>query len=185
MSPRSHLIEMLARHQPADARERAMLDRIVRFTLANPQCLSRSLEEGHITASAWVIDLERKHALLVFHARLEKWLQPGGHVDAEDESVLAAARREVLEETGLDARPVHTEIFDVDAHAIPARKREPAHTHYDIRFLLEARHEQRPVVSPESRDVRWVALAGVAHLNTDHSVLRLVEKSRRLAPEKE
>jgi 8-oxo-dGTP pyrophosphatase MutT (NUDIX family) len=173
-------MELLGRHRPADAREAEMLELITRFTLANPRCLARSNEGGHITASAWVLDHARAHALLVFHARLEKWLQPGGHIDAGDADVLSAARRETLEETGLHAQPVHLAIFDVDAHPIPGRKREPAHTHYDIRFLLEARRDLKPVVSPESRDVRWVRLEEVAQLNTDHSVTRLVEKTRRL-----
>jgi len=48
------------------------------------------------------------HVLLVKHTygRLN-WELPGGYADA-DESILATARREVREETGLHVRVVHT-----------------------------------------------------------------------------
>jgi len=112
----------------------------------------------------------------VHHRRLEKWLQPGGH--AEDESdALAVAMREAEEETGLRVTPVSDAIFDVDAHDIPARRKEQAHVHYDIRYMVEADMKKRVVVSPESRAVEWVRLDRVAKMNTDESVLRLVRKT--------
>lgn len=153
-----------------------MLARIIAFVEQHEDCFERSLAAGHVTGSAWVVNPERTHALLVLHRRLGRWLQPGGHCDGNAD-VLATALREVLEETGIAARPVSPAIFDVDAHDIPARGAEPAHVHYDIRYLAEAPLSAEPVVSPESREVRWVPLADIARLNTDASVLRLVEKT--------
>lgn len=155
-----------------------MLGRIHAFVEAHEDCFERGLLEGHVTGSAWVVNPERTHALLVHHRRLERWLQPGGHCDG-DPDVLATALREVREETGIEATPVYEAVFDVDAHDIPARGAEPAHVHYDIRFLAEAPLSKEPVVSPESREVRWVRLDEIAGLDTDESVLRLVEKTRR------
>jgi len=77
--------------------------------------------------------------LLVFHPRLQRWLQPGGHVEESDVSLLHAARREVHEETGLDlgdAPP--TQLVSVDVHAIPACGGEPAHRHHDLMFCFDA-----------------------------------------------
>ena len=68
------------------------------------------------------------------------------------------------------------EIFDVDVHEIPARKGEPAHLHYDVRFALVAPAGAEFVVSEESHDLAWVPRAEVAHYNTDDSVLRMAAK---------
>ncbi len=153
-----------------------MLARLLAFVDTHEECFERSLLCGHVTGSAWVVNRQRTHTLLVHHAKLGKWLQPGGHCDGNAD-VLAVALREALEETGLTASPVTPRVFDVDTHEIPARKEEPAHIHYDVRFLLEADGALAPVVSEESHEVRWVALDEVANLNTDQSVLRLVAKT--------
>lgn len=176
MSGRERLLEALRAHVAWDAREARMLARIIAFVEAHEDCFERTLLEGHVTGSAWVVNPERTHALLVHHRRLGRWLQPGGHCDGSPD-VLGTALREVLEETGIRAAPVSGAIFDVDAHDIPARGAEPAHVHYDIRYLAEAPLAAEPVVSPESRDVRWVALEEISRLDTDASVLRLVQKT--------
>lgn len=180
MTARQPLLAALRAHTPWDAREAEMLARIIAFVEAHEDCFERTLLEGHVTGSAWVVNPERTHALLVHHRRLGRWLQPGGHCDGSPD-VLATALREVLEETGIAAEPVSLAIFDVDAHDIPARGSEPAHVHYDIRYLAEAPLAAEPVVSPESREVRWVALEEIPRLNTDESVLRLVRKTRASA----
>jgi 8-oxo-dGTP pyrophosphatase MutT (NUDIX family) len=177
---REELLAALGRHAPFDAHEARMLAQITNFVEGHADCFERSQRAGHVTGSAWVVDQARERTLLVHHRRLGRWLQPGGHADGNPD-VLEVAIREAEEETGLPARPVSAVIFDVDAHQIPARGAEPAHIHYDIRFLLEADGRLAPVVSEESHEVRWVALAEVATLNTDASVLRLV--ARTLAPE--
>lgn len=178
MRSREELLAALRAHVPFNGHEAEMRARIVDFVSGYEDCFERSQQAGHVTASAWVVNRRRTRTLLVHHARLDRWLQPGGHCDGEAD-VLAVARRETLEETGLVAAPVSAAIFDVDAHEIPARPQEPAHVHYDIRFLLEADDGAEVVVSPESHDVRWVALEEVGVLNTDESVLRLVAKTRR------
>ena len=171
----------LRRHGAHNAHEGAMRDRILEFIGAHADCFERSLLEGHVTASAWIVGLEREHALLTHHAKLDLWLQMGGHCDG-DADVLRVARREVEEESGLTrlAELLDGAIFDADAHAIPARGHEPAHVHYDIRFAFEADRTVPLRISVESKELRWVRLDAVRALNTDESVLRMVEKSRAL-----
>jgi len=100
----------------------------------------RKTMPGHITASG--IGIEDGKIFMIFHPFLKKWLQPGGHVD-RGELPLIAAQREVLEETGRVSvvHPWHLQNvmpFDIDVHHIPANKskNEPAHFHYDFRYLL-------------------------------------------------
>lgn len=144
--------------------------------LKHDPCFERTHLPGHITGSAWITDKARKNVLLVHHAKLNRWMQPGGHADG-DENVLRVARREAEEETGLLHFKTLSEIpFDVDIHTIPARKDFPEHLHYDIRFLLEADVNERIIVSEESHDVKWVALDELEKFTLERSVLRMKEK---------
>ncbi len=70
-------------------------------------------------------------------------------------------------------------VFDVDIHSIPARKADPAHEHYDVRFAFVAK-TRTLVHSEEVADLRWVPLSDVEQLGCDESVLRAVSKLRAL-----
>src|SRR6188768_103653 len=95
--------------------------------LLHPRCFHRDHFPGHITGSAWIIDTTKQFVLLTHHAKLNRWLQPGGHADG-DENVMGVARREAIEETGVENfNLLHESIFDIDIHAIPARKDFPEH----------------------------------------------------------
>lgn len=177
---RQLLAQKLARYTPHDANEAEMLTQIARFVAENEACFERTLKAGHITGSAWIIDLDRSHALLTHHRKLDRWLQLGGHSDG-DANTLNVALREGLEESGLTTlRPLSEAIFDVDVHLIPARKDEPDHYHYDVRFLLEADRDTPLVISDESNKLAWVPLAQILNLAPDASIRRMVEKSLAL-----
>jgi 8-oxo-dGTP pyrophosphatase MutT (NUDIX family) len=149
--------------------------------LERPMPFSRgSLEPGHFTASAFVLSSDRRRVLLIHHKKLGRWLQPGGHVEASDEDLWGAARREVSEETGVTSlRSPQEGIFDLDIHEIPDTPREPAHRHFDVRYLFVADNEQL-VASPEVDAARWVPLGGVRELNSDASVVRCTDILGRL-----
>ncbi len=134
-------------------------------------------DPGHFTASAFVLCPERAHLLMIRHKKLGRWLQPGGHVEPGDESLFRAACREAQEETGVALRShEHAPVpFDVDIHEIPARPSEPAHQHFDVRYLLHAASRDL-VRSDEVGGVRWVALAEVVELNREESIARPVRK---------
>lgn len=172
---RKKLLTLLEAHTPADTTEAAMLTTTIQFVKQHPDCFERSLLEGHITGSAWIVDKKRTMAVLVHHRKLERWFQPGGHCDG-DSDVLNVAMKEAQEETGLDVKPVGNQIFDVDVHLIPERRNEPAHYHYDIRFLLEADPAQSFQLSSESKELRWVSLEKVYLLNNSDSIMRMVRK---------
>ena len=162
-----------------DARDRDLAEEFVRFAETNPDCLLRSCVPGHFTGSAWVVDAGRKRTLLTHHRKLDKWLQLGGHADG-DAALLAVALREAQEESGLKAvRAVSAEIFDLDRHLIPARKNEPEHWHYDVRFFIEADPAEPLVITSESKDLAWVELAEVARLNPEESMVRMVRRTAK------
>ncbi len=175
---RRRLLSLLERHRGWDANERAAIERTLAFVSRHADCFERTLAIGHVTGSAWMLDTERTHVLLTHHRKLGRWLQLGGHADG-DPDVLAVARREAREESGLAAIVTLDEaIFDVDVHRIPARAAEPEHWHYDVRFLLSAPREATLKPTRESNELAWVALDRVSSLDTDASVLRMVAKTR-------
>ena len=65
--------------------------------------------------------------------------------------------------------------FDIDVHGIPARGCEPAHFHFDVRFLVQAVHD-RFRVSDESHALAWVPTAGLDAPTDEKSALRMARK---------
>lgn len=141
----------------------------LRLIQALPEPLTATADPTHVTASAIV--LGPRGVLLHHHRRLERWLQPGGHIDPGEEPA-EAARRETAEETGL--RPAHPVggpwLVDADVHALPRPCRPwaapgsggptgatpPRCVHVDMRYVLHADGEPDPP-SGESPLVRWFA----------------------------
>ncbi|MFD5659528.1 NUDIX domain-containing protein [Streptomyces hirsutus] len=60
----------------------------------------RSTFSGHVTCGAVVVD-QLGRVLHVLHRASGKVLAPGGHTEPEDESLAAAALRELHKETGI------------------------------------------------------------------------------------
>jgi 8-oxo-dGTP pyrophosphatase MutT (NUDIX family) len=113
--------------------------------------LSRKNFIGHTTASAFIISENGKQVLLLEHRSLAKLLQPGGHIEPTDESLLDATLREIEEETGLKPSelklrpemPQKQEVpFHIDTHYIPenSKKHEPGHYHHDFRYLYTTKN---------------------------------------------
>jgi 8-oxo-dGTP pyrophosphatase MutT (NUDIX family) len=180
------LHELLQRYTPTDTHEAAMKARLEMFLDAakNADPFGREMagdepDWGHVTGSSWVVNEDFSRVVLVHHAKLDKWVQPGGHCDGEAD-VASVARREAEEETGLAVALLSPEIFDIDAHAIPEYWRTPAHWHYDVRFLLRADGTQTPVVSDESHAARWFSLDEAISQSGEESVARMVAKTRLL-----
>jgi 8-oxo-dGTP pyrophosphatase MutT (NUDIX family) len=173
---RQPLLDQLAAYQLKHPAEAETIGRFIAFVERCPDCFERSLLEGHITGSAWIMDADGGRVLLTHHRKLDAWLQLGGHADGESD-VQAVALKEAREESGLEDFEVLGEgIYDLDIHLIPERKGVPEHYHYDVRYLLRATGSTDYVVSEESHDLRWVAVNEVATLTEDQSMLRMVRK---------
>lgn len=182
---RDGVLALLRAHanRATNEHELAMVAATLDFVEQQPLCAERSLTSGHLTGSAWIVDAARKRTLLTHHRKLEKWLQLGGHADG-DLDLARVAFREAEEESGLNRlQPVGAQLFDVDRHLIPARKNEPEHWHYDLRFMIEADPKESFVVSDESNDLAWIEIASMADYNREESMMRMARKTLRLAVE--
>ena len=182
---RRPLFELLERYLARWPEERERVEQITRFVRAHPDGFLRTCQPGHVTGSAWVVTPDGGRCLLLWHERLGRWLQPGGHCDGETE-VERTALREAHEETGLEGLHLAGADgggplvpLDVDVHRIPARGDEPEHLHHDVRFLVVADPPRDPPPSLRHA-VRWVAAAEITRLTREESVLRMARKARRL-----
>ncbi len=140
--------------------------------------------QKHFTATAFVVDSQGR-ALLLWHKRLDRWMPPGGHVDP-DETPEETAKRECLEETGLEVDIIGEEQPDLFAknpaegrmltkpiamllENIPAspERGEPAHQHMDFLFLARPRDEGAKLTLEESegRELRWFTRGEIEQLD--------------------
>lgn len=138
---------------------------------------------GHFTASGFVVSPDGASLLLIHHRRFDRWLQPGGHIDPGDPSPIAAAAREVLEETGIQTTPIGDGLIDVDIHHIPPRDPEPSHEHFDLRFAFLALTTDL-IADDEVNDAVWARWEDLERYRVDGSVDRASGSLRRVWSER-
>lgn len=172
---RKNLLHLLKNYIPFTDEEIQYKQKMIQFIITHSDCFERSCIEGHLTASAWVINSTNTQFLLLHHKKLNDWFQPGGHADG-DSNLLNVALKETYEETGLKKVNVILDgIFDLDIHSIDTHKNVPAHLHYDVRFLLQATDDTL-TKNEESLDVRWFSKNTEIIPNQKNSIMRMYKK---------
>ena len=144
------------------------------------QLFDRKNFVGHITGSAIIFDYKNSKVLLIKHIILQRWLQPGGHIEKTDASILDGVYREILEETSIakDDLMLISPIFgkkfpiDIDSHPIPENpaKHEKQHFHHDLRYFFIYKGEK---ITEESENLKWSDVSG---LSSQVTFLKLVKK---------
>ncbi|MGZ3101313.1 NUDIX hydrolase [Streptomyces sp. H72] len=168
MSLHDDAVLVLKGYEGQDALRQVYLDHLA----AHPDGLWKACADGHITASALVIDPSRGRFLLTLHKKLRMWLQMGGHCEPVDRTLAQAALREGTEESGiagltlLPGGPVR-----LDRHHTPCA------WHLDVQYAAVAADGAVEAISDESLDLRWFPYAEVADV-ADESVVRLLEATR-------
>lgn len=153
------LITQLEAYQPFDNHEESNRVAILTFLKTQDEPFSRRNLAGHITGSAVLVDTSHTAMALIWHQKLGRWLQPGGHCEPDiDATTIQTALRELVEETTIAPEKLHLineRPFDVDAHVIPAKAGEPQHIHYDIRYLFMTDKQNLP---DDTTLFRWISL---------------------------
>ena len=177
---RDYILSLLGRYSATDAKEVDDCGQITRFVRANANCFGKANSAGHVTGSAFVLDPAGR-VLMTHHAKLNRWLQLGGHSDPGEANPQQTALREAEEESGLtDLVPFGPEPLDIDVHQIPARKGQPAHDHLDFRYVFQTMSPEAIERTEESHALRWFTLDELADLDLDPALRRAVSKVRML-----
>ena len=123
--------------------------------------------DGHITASGYIFSVEEKKILLLEHKQLKVYVQPGGHVELDDDTILDSAKREIFEETGLnDIKLVNPSNniyvpFNINTHYIPEnnKKNEKEHYHHDFSYLFTINSiKDIKIDFNESNSFKWCSI---------------------------
>lgn len=138
----------------------------------------------HFTATTFVVHKDK--TLLHKHVKLDMWLPPGGHID-RDELPHVAAKREVLEETGLDVEIVHDKpaIVSENAMEIPGPKHllleniNPFHQHIDMIYFARATSFKVNPGSKESQVLKWFSIQDLKSDEIENDIRILGEEAIR------
>jgi 8-oxo-dGTP pyrophosphatase MutT (NUDIX family) len=169
-------IETLSRWIAPDAEQERLRLEYLEHLDQHDDAMWRTCAFGHLTGSAIVVNAERTAVALLFHPRVGRWLQAGGHCEADDTSLMAVAWREATEEFGVAGLAIDPEPIDLDIHAYACPKGTP-NRHLDVRFRCVAPTNAQLVCSDESIDVRWFSYDALPD-GLDESTRRLIERSR-------
>ncbi|MEU3876609.1 MULTISPECIES: NUDIX domain-containing protein [Streptomyces] len=139
---------------------------------------SRRTFPMHVTVGA-LLARGGAEILLVEHRAYGITLQPGGHLEPTDATLIGAAVRELAEETGIDPGeivPASQAPVYIEYGRVPARpeKDEPEHYHLDFGFaFVTARADVGRIQESEVRGAAWYPLA-VAERLVGHRIARAV-----------
>ena len=177
---RSLTLQSLRLYLETYPEEQTVVNRFIAFIEKNPDFLDRTNTLGRLTGSCLLLDKNYERILLTHHAKLNRWLQPGGHSDLENDLALVALREE-HEESGLpNIEIVENSILDLDIHYIPANSEEAGHFHYDVRFLFAAIGSNEYILSEESNALAWVGMDQISGYTGEASILRMISKAKNI-----
>ncbi|GAA1478693.1 NUDIX hydrolase [Nocardioides aestuarii] len=148
-------LALLRTWAPPTSGQASLRDRYVAHLEAQPTGMTRDCYPDHLTASTLVLSRDGSHVLLTLHAKARRWFQFGGHCEAGDPTLAAAAEREAVEESGLTGLRVDPAPVQLSEHAVPFCDPRGGVRHLDVRFLAIAPEGADHAVSEESLDVRW------------------------------
>lgn len=176
MSLRNSVIEALRSWNAPNPAQDTLRHAVLSFVLGRADACRRECEPGHVTASTLLLDHTGAHVLLTLHPRLGRWVQLGGHCEDGDADIVAAARREAVEESGICSLTIEPELAAIHVHPVTCSLGIPTR-HHDLQFVAHAPADAEVARSSESLDLRWWCVDDLPR-DTDHALTELVALAR-------
>ncbi len=137
--------------------------------------------EKQFTSTVYILDDNK--VLLIFHMKMKKWLPPGGHMNP-NETPPEAAKREALEETGLEIEFIQQENLWIDRwnaksferpylcllEEIPTHGNNPAHQHVDFIYIARPIGGQINQNPNETAGIHWFTWKEIEALVPDEEI---------------
>jgi 8-oxo-dGTP pyrophosphatase MutT (NUDIX family) len=161
-----------------DAEQERLRQLYLDHLAAHPDGVLRECRPDHVTASALVMTADTERVLLVRHRKAGLWLQTGGHCEADDPTLAAAAAREALEETGIADLQVDPVPLRLSRHAVPFCS--PGGHHLDVQLLAVAPSDASPVVAEGEDPVAWFGADDTVEPTDDDTRALIVAARSRL-----
>ncbi|MDE6983240.1 MAG: NUDIX hydrolase [Lachnospiraceae bacterium] len=155
-----NLLQEIQNYEPfneQEARDKALM---IEYMTRSTDCLNRTDQTAHFTASIWTINKAHTKTLMVYHNIYDSWAWIGGHADGNAD-LRAVALRELTEETGVkNAVLIHPDIFSLEQLTVNGHIKKgiyvPSHLHMNVTYLAEAdEREPLTVNDAENQAVRW------------------------------
>ncbi len=134
----------------------------------------------HLTSSAFIVNNEFNHALMVYHNIYNSWSWTGGHVDGEKD-FLKVAIKEAKEETGIIIKPITPMPLSIDVLTVVGHFKRgeyiAPHLHLSIAYGAIGDEGQKTVIKKdENSAVRWVPLNAVNTYSTERHMKGIYSK---------
>lgn len=172
--------------------EKETVAELIKYVSENPSCFEREAKDGakHIAASVLLITRDFKKALFLWHTKIGRWTQPGGHADGNPD-LQSVALKELEEETGItgvklvSSIPLDIYRFDYPQEIFGYRK-----SIYNLCFAAFVPEGQEPrIMEPEKCKEMCFATSeeSLAMIQVVHheGTERLIRKWQALAKKKE
>ncbi len=166
------LRQQLIAYRPWNEQEEQDREELLRRLDSHEDLYTRANTAAHFTASAWVVSPDRSQVLMAYHNLYGSWAWLGGHADGQQD-LLAAAMREVQEESGLTVvRPVTPDIFSLEILTVDGHEKHgryvSSHLHLNVTYLLEADPTLPVRCKPdENSRVGWFGLEEAVAASTE------------------
>jgi len=187
------LYKQLQDYTPYNRQEAADKQTMLEFIQRNPDALHRSNRAGHFATSAWVVNRPRTKVLMIYHNIYNSWSWSGGHADGEA-NLMAVARREIAEETGLEEiTPLTEDILAINVLTVERHIKKgqvvSSHLHLDVDFLFEA-DDSLPlrIKDDENSAVAWIDIDRIDEFVNEEKmkpVYRLLNEKMRKITERQ
>ncbi len=157
------IVDSLKAFTPYNDQEKSDKEIMLSSIEKYPDIFTRENTLAHFTASAWIVNPARDKILMAYHKIFDEWAWCGGHADGERD-LLAVARREVEEETGVKNMKLLSDgIYAVETVPVDFHYRRgvfvSSHLHLDVCYLFEADESEKLRANEiENTGVKWIPI---------------------------